>query len=287
MGRTGNRARDGRRGAAEGVRVTGRRGTGLVVSVPHHGAWVPDHIVEQLGVSVRRALPGLDEFSLDLSRAAEAWGAVVVNAVSRLAIDVNRSGSVSRIDLGDEPDHEQDRLVRLYTPDGLPLWRRRVGQPYMTRGELEDRLGRYHEPYHRALAEALEEAPATRVLVDLHSVSWPAFDAVLGDFRGRSAGSALCEGRLVPFLRERGLAVGYAGPRDVDPTGRPVPYDAVRYSGGFITARYGDPAGGQYAIQLEVSRQACSHRFEAMRTALGEFFQFLAQQIAASPNLPA
>ncbi len=267
-------------------RITGRRGTGLVVSVPHHGEWVPERIAGQLGMSVERARPPLDEFSLDLARSAEPWGTVVVNPVSRLVIDVNRSGSVSQIDVEDGHDNERDRLVRLYTADGLPLWRRSVGQPYMTRLELETRVRGYHEPFHRALDEALEQAPGPRVLVDVHSVSWPAFDVVLGDFRGRSAGAPLCEGRLVPFLQERGLKVGYAGPRDVDATGRPVPYDAVRYSGGFITARYGSPAAGQYALQLEVSRQTCSHRFDAVRQALGEFFQFLSQQVTAGASAP-
>jgi len=262
-------------------RVTGQRGTGLVVSVPHHGELVPGPVAAQLGLSLERARPGLDEYSLDLARATEPWGAVVVNQVSRLVIDVNRSGSVSAIDLEDDRAHERDRLVRLYASDGLPLWRRRVGQPYMTRAELEKRIRLYHEPYHRALAAALAEAPAPRLLVDVHSVSWPAFDVVRGAFRGRSEGAALCEGRLAPFLRDRGLKVGYAGPRDVDGAGRPVAYDAVRYSGGFITARYGNPGAGQFAVQMEVSRQACAHRFEQVRAALGAFFQFLAREVAS------
>lgn len=252
-----------------------------MVSVPHHGEWIPPAVVEQLGVSVERARPEIDEFSLDLARAAEPWGTVVAARVARLVIDVNRSGSVSAIDLEDDRRHERDRLVRLYTRDGLPLWRRRVGEPYLSRRELEDRIRRYHEPYHRALAEALSAAPTPRVLVDVHSVSWPAFDAVLGDFRGRSAGAALCEGRLVPFLEARGLKVGYGGPRAADRTGRPVPYDAVRYSGGFITARYGDPAAGQYTFQVELSRQTCHRRFDEVRQAFGEFFQFLAAEVAA------
>jgi len=263
-----------------GPDIRGRAGTGLVVSVPHHGEWVPPAVVEQLGICVERALPDKDEFSLDLAHTAEPWGTVVVNPLSRLVIDVNRSGAVSAIDLEEDRAHERDCLVRRYTADGLPLWRRRVGEPYLSRRELEDRIRLYHEPYHRALGEALEAAPAPRVLVDVHSVSWPAFDVVLGDFRGRSAGAALCEGRLAPFLEERGFKVGYAGPREVDRTGRPAPYDAVRYSGGFITARYGDPAARQYAVQVEVSRQTCHHRFDEVRQAFGEFFRFLAQEVA-------
>ncbi|MFH1567209.1 MAG: N-formylglutamate amidohydrolase, partial [Gemmatimonadota bacterium] len=220
-----------------------------------------------------------DEFSLDLARAGEPWGTLVRARAARLVIDVNRSGTVSPIDLSDDPAHERDRLVRLYDAEGRPLWRTRPGQPYLGRPELEDRIRRYHEPFHRALAAALEAAPRPRVLVDVHSVSWPAFDVVLGDFRGRSAGAALCESRLQPLLEEHGLKVAYAGPRPMGRDGRPVAHDAVRYSGGFITARYGDPGRGQLALQVELSRQTCRLRFPEVRAACGALFGYLAEGI--------
>lgn len=255
------------------VEVAGVESGVLVVSVPHHGELVPQRVEAQLAIPVEEAREGVDEFSYELACLARPWGKVVKTNIARLVIDVNRSGTVSQLDLTDGAEDERDRLVRLYTRGGRPLWRASAGVREVA--ELEYRVREYHEPYHRALAEAMEGTP--RVLVDMHSVSWPSFDVVIGDFRGRSTGVGVCERGLKPFLEERGLTVGYAGPRDTDRFGRPVPHDAVRYSGGFITARYGDPANGRYAFQVEVSRETCRRRLGEVREAFSGFFGHLAE----------
>ena len=265
----------GESGWEQGVlEITGPESSSLVVSVPHHGEVIPQAVEEQLALPVAKAMEGVDEFSYELACLAAPWARIVKTNIARLVIDVNRSGTVSELDLTSGSQHERERLVRLHTSDGRPLWRSRLGEAPLTREELEKRICEYHQPYHDALEQAMDGSP--RVLVDMHSVTWPSFDVVLGDFRGRSAGSGVCENGLKPFLEARGLTVGYAGPRDVDRFGRPVPHDAVRYSGGYITARYGDPAAGRHAFQVEVSRETCRRRLGQVREVFGEFFRALA-----------
>jgi len=259
------------------LEITGLESGPLVVSVPHNGEMVPRAVEEQLALPVDEAREGADEFSYELACLAAPWAKIVKTNIARLVIDVNRSGTVSELDLSSDAQHERDRLVRLYTRDGRPLWGAPAG--VLEVAELEERIRDYHDPYHRALAEAMNGTP--RVLVDMHSVSWPSFDVIIGDFRGRSAGAGVCENRLKPFLEERGMKVAYAGPRDIDRFGRPVPHDAVRYSGGFITARYGDPAAGRYAFQVEVSRETCRRQLVKVRGAFAEFFEYLAEGMRA------
>ena len=264
----------GERGVRE---ITGPASSPLGVSVPHHGAVVPQSVGEQLALPVDGAAEGVDEFSYELACLAAPWAKIIKTNIARLVIDVNRSGTVSELDLTGGRQHERERLVRLYRSDGRPLWKPRLGEAPLARAELEKRIREYHQPYHDALAEAVSARPC--VLVDMHSVTWPSFDVVLGDFRGRSAGPAVCENHLKPFLEERGVTVGYAGPRDLDRSGRPVPHDAVRYSGGYITARYGNPAAGRYAFQVEVSRETCRRRLAQVREAFAELFRALAAPV--------
>jgi N-formylglutamate amidohydrolase len=55
----------------------------------------------------------------------------------------------------------------------------------------------------------------------------------------------------------------------------------VRQSGGFITGRYGDPDRGRYALQLEVSREACGRDLARMQGILSGFWAFAAGELIA------
>jgi hypothetical protein len=89
---------------------------------------------------------------------------------------------------------------------------------------------------------------------------------------------------LKPFFAAQGCRVGYAGPRAVDPQGRPVPAAAIRHSGGFITSQYGDPGRGQYAFQIEVNRAACRRDLPRMERIFRSFWSFLRTE-GAVPGL--
>jgi N-formylglutamate deformylase len=266
--------------------IKGKRNAPVVVSVPHNGIWIPGEIRRQLAVPVEGVQEKVDDYADALAEMAEPFAAVVKTNVSRAVVDLNRSGTVAELDLECDPERERERLVRLFDDEGQLLWKAPIGQPPITRRELERRIVQYHEPYHAALRRCLARSGAPRILVDMHSMSDPAFDLVIGDFRGRSTGGEICERRLKTFFFERGYRVGYAGPRNFDRQGRPAAAAAVRYSGGFITSRYGDPGNGQYAFQIEVNRVTYRQRFEKMRDDFGMFFDFLAEMIQGEDRFP-
>lgn len=255
--------------------IFGNRESSVVVSVPHNGACIPERIRAQLAIVVERAWERVDTYADELAFAMEEHATIIKADVARVVIDLNRSGTVSELDLTAETEHERDRLVRLYDDHGRDRWKAPVGEPYITREELECRIREYYDPYHAALQECLGRAKKPRVLVDMHSMSDPAFEIVIGDSRGQSTGVEICERRLKPFFVERGYRVGYAGPENVDRRGRPVARAAIRYSGGFITSRYGNPASGEYAFQIEVNREACRRNVERMREDFGVLGEFL------------
>jgi len=260
------------------VEVFGNPESRIVVSVPHSGTFIPEEIQEQLAISLEEAQGRVDTYTCELAGAAEVYATIVKANVSRTVIDVNRSGTIAELDLTTDAKDERDRLVRLYDGEGRPLWKKPLGRPYITREELEARIREYYDPYHQVLGECVERAGRPMFLVDMHSMSAPGFDMVIGDFRGRSAGVEICELEVKPFFEERGYRVGYAGPREVDRRGQPLSHAAIRYSGGFVTSRYGDPASGQHAFQIEVNREAWRRGFDQMELAFGEFFRFLYEE---------
>jgi N-formylglutamate amidohydrolase len=115
--------------------------------------------------------------------------------------------------------------------------------------EAGSRIETVHRPYHRMLAELLDEgrrAFGRVALVDWHSMPSAAtrsnrrgrgVDVVLGDRFGASCAPALTA------LVEREL--------------RKLGYEVARntpYAGGYTTEVYGAPAEGVHALQVEINR---------------------------------
>jgi N-formylglutamate deformylase len=112
--------------------------------------------------------------------------------------------------------------------------------------EAEDRIRRYWQPYHAALAALIAE---TRdefgfcLLIDCHSMpTHPAQagnppDFVLGDAHGTA-----CAPRATRLAEELLSGLGYRVRRN-DP-----------YAGGYVTRHYGRPREGVHALQVEVAR---------------------------------
>jgi len=128
--------------------------------------------------------------------------------------------------------------------DGRPLYARRIGQ-----AEAEDRLARAHKPYHAALDARMHAARdrwGEAVLVDWHSMPARATqgaggargaDVVLGDRHGAACSAALTR-RLRRAFESLGWRVALNQP----------------YAGGWTTQRWGRPAEGFHAIQIELNR---------------------------------
>ena len=124
------------------------------------------------------------------------------------------------------------------------------------------------------------------ILVDCHSMpssvrALPGGrrpDMVLGDRYGTSAGA-----RLVAIATGRLTRLGYDVARN-----KP-------YAGGYITERYGRPAIGQHAIQIEINRGLYADEriyrphagFEVLAERLAAFVAGFAEDVDADYGLPA
>lgn len=118
---------------------------------------------------------------------------------SRLLIDLNRG--------------EDDPTLVMKLSDGAIVPANRLVDPYRDAEEFQNRLTRFHQPYHRAVAGALQHLSArghVPVIISIHSftpawrgVQRPWHTGVLWD-RDHRVPEALFEG----FAREGGLTVG-------------------------------------------------------------------------------
>jgi N-formylglutamate amidohydrolase len=147
------------------------------------------------------------------------------------------------------PDYANTRSLRVAA--GLGAIPRVVGdtQPiYAGRIRVAEGLARiaaFHHPYHQRLAGLIERTRAQfglAILIDCHSMPSTlaeagALDVVLGDRFGASAAGWVVES-LESALVEQGYRVRRNKP----------------YAGGYITERYGAPAIGRHAVQIEVNR---------------------------------
>lgn len=229
-----------------------RRTTPLVFASPHSGRIYP----EDMGVSPTAAPLSLrraeDAFVDALFAAAPGHGAPLLCAsIARAYVDLNRDPA----DL--DPTMFQGRLRRAYNPrsprvqaglgvipriagDGCEIYTRKLDP-----SEADRRLSRIHAPYHARLQALMEESQAafgSAILIDCHSMPSCARgplapDVVIGDRFGSAAAAGLTF-RVEQILRRLGYRVARNAP----------------FAGGYVTERYGKPARGWHAIQIELSR---------------------------------
>jgi len=219
--------------------------------VPHAGLEVPDDVRRDLLVEdeVIRADADLEVNEL-WADAPVAGATLLVALLSRFVVDLNRSaGDVDSLSVPDHPTPLADARRGV-------VWRvstcgRQVLARPLTLRQLQDRISRFHEPYHQALRRTLgvlRDRHGHAILIDGHSM--PAVGrGEDGVSRRRRAdivpgcdGGATCSAALVDatcsFFRARGYSVAVDDP----------------YRGGYITRHYGRPDEGLHAIQIEVNR---------------------------------
>lgn len=174
---------------------------------------------------------------------------LLVSNTSRYVCDLNRAE-------GDVDSLAVEGGTARNSPHGL-VWRTTTeGRPALTgplsRAEYERRLELYHRPYHRALADLLEErrkAHGFAILLCGHTMP----------SRGRDghddAGTERAD--VVPGSRGRTSAAP-AVIDLVDRLGREAGFRVVHdepYRGGFSTGNYGRPNERVHAIQIELARR--------------------------------
>lgn len=212
--------------------------TPLLVSMPHTGVFVPEGLKRRL-TSAALTLPDTDWHLERLYDFLDELGASLLMAThSRYVVDLNRPTDNANL----YPGQDTTPLVPIDTFRKEPLYQ--AGEE-PREAEIADRVEKYWKPYHSQLTQELERlkrAHGYALLWDAHSIlsRVPRFFAGtlpelnLGTADGRSCGAGIGEA-----LMEK-----VAG------------YSAVlngRFKGGYITRRYGDPANGIHAVQLELS----------------------------------
>ena len=214
--------------------------TPLLISLPHGSTYIPSSISVRMTHAAKRT-PDTDWHVERLYDFAKDLGASMIAAThSRYVIDLNRDPS--GIQLYKNADNTE--LCPTTTFDHEPLY-----QPDKAPdgAEIAGRIDQYWRPYHTRLEEelaSLRERYGIAVLFDGHSIrsEVPRFytgripDLNLGSANGASAAPELTEKAFSTLLGQN--------------------YSAVwddRFTGGYITRRYGDPAAGIHALQLELT----------------------------------
>ncbi len=214
----------------------------LLVSVPHDGRNLPEHIGSAM-TPAGRALPDTDWHVAKLYDFARDLGAsVLVAAYSRYVVDLNRPP-------GDEslyPGQLTTGICPVETFAGEALYR---GAADVTDEQRERRVATYWRPYHDRLCACLDELRQRHgyaLLWDAHSISSRVPRLFDGELPVLNIGTN--DSRSCPPDVERAVA-------DV---ARHSPYSTVvneRFRGGYITRHYGNPDGGYYAVQLELAQR--------------------------------
>ena len=250
--------------------------SGVVFSSPHSGRVYFPEFVEASRLTAHALRASEDAFIDDLFRQAVDFGAPLISATApRAFIDVNRApGDLdpALID-GAEPRPANARVIAglgvvpRIVAEGVPIYDRRISL-----ADAQRRIARWHAPYHRRLSDLLIRARrrfGSAFLVDCHSMPSVAMgptrrgastaDVVLGDRFGASCDPGIVDRAEASFVRA-GFRVARNAP----------------FAGGYITERYGRPAAGVSALQIEIDRAiyldqssvAPSEGFEALRRAL-------------------
>lgn len=212
----------------------------LIVAFPHTGTDIPADIEPRL-ISPWLARKDADWWVHRLYDMAADLGATTVRTrLCRAVIDVNRDPSGASL----YPGQATTGLCPLTSFDGEPLYRDAQGP---AAADIAKRLQRWFEPYHAALrtqVRRLKNQHARLVLYDAHSI--------------RSRVPRLFEGEL-PNLNigtYRGASCDPALTRAIEAACRDPRFTRVtdgRFIGGWTTRRYGDPAQGVHAVQMELA----------------------------------
>jgi N-formylglutamate deformylase len=211
----------------------------LIVSMPHTGTYVPEWLAPRLSAAAR-PLPDTDWHLERLYDFLDELGASVLVAThSRYVVDLNRPPDNASL----YPGRDTTGIVPLDTFHNEPLYL--PGFP-PSEAEMAQRIETYWRPYHQQLQQALAGAKARHghaLLWEAHSIAseLPRFfkgnlpDLNFGTADGKSCAPGIGEALLKSV---KGYAAVLNG----------------RFKGGYITRRYGDPANGVHAVQLELSQ---------------------------------
>lgn len=228
----------------------------LLISIPHRGTQIPCALADEMTPIAKRT-EDCDWHLEKLYAFARSLGASILTpAYARYVIDLNRPPDDASL----YPGRDTTGLCPIDTFDKASLYKP-GHEP--SREQIDARRAMYWQPYHDALAgeiDALRHAHGRVLLWEAHSIRSVVprfFDGRLPDFNFGTADGA----SAAPGLAEH-LA------RIVERDGRYSTVANGRFKGGYITRRYGSPAQGVHAVQLELTQ--CSYMEETPPFAYDE-----------------
>jgi N-formylglutamate deformylase len=226
-----------------------RQGTRpLLISMPHVGTHVPPALAARFTDEARH-VPDTDWHLERLYGFADELGASVLVAThSRYVIDLNRPPDGASL----YPGQSVTGLCPVDTFDDTPVYASSDDLP--NDEEVAARRDAIWRPYHQQLQaelDRLKAAHGTIALWDAHSIRsvLPRFfegklpDLNLGTGKGTSCDPALAA-TLLDIAKSAESATGHTGVLN------------GRFTGGYITRQYGNPAGGVHAVQLEMTQSS-------------------------------
>ncbi len=219
----------------------------LLVSFPHDGTEIPAEIAAHM-TPAALARPDTDWHVARLyDFVAELGASTLQPRMSRYVVDLNRDPSGTAL----YPGADNTGLVPTSTFE-----RESIYQPGREpdAAEIAERVERWFLPYHAALEleiGRLLDTFGVAVLFDAHSIRSEVprfFDGVLPDLNlGTASGESADDALAARAFHVLSSAKGYSAVRD------------ARFKGGFITRRYGQPASGVHALQLELAQKNYMH----------------------------
>jgi N-formylglutamate deformylase len=265
---------------------TFRRGHApLLVSMPHVGTHVPDHIAAGMTDAALK-LPDTDWHLERLYDFLDELGASVIAAThSRYVIDLNRPTDNANL----YPGQDTTGLCPVDTFSKEPVYR---DGKVPNDAEIERRIHAYYMPYHMRVEEELErirDAHGIAMLWDAHSICSVVprfFEGRLPDFNIGTASGTSCDSQL--------------GERLLQAAQEATGYSAVlngRFKGGHITRFYGQPQQNIHAVQLELAEatymeEAHPYRFDEtlanrVRPVLRRFIELMLDHARTHATTPA
>lgn len=222
-----------------------RQGTRpLLISMPHVGTHVPPALAARFTDEARQ-VPDTDWHLERLYGFADELGASVLVAThSRYVIDLNRPPDGASL----YPGQSVTGLCPVDTFDNTPLYE---AGDVPDDNEIAARRDAIWHPYHAKLAEELARIQSQHgiaALWDAHSIRSVLprfFDGKLPDLNLGTAKGESCDPALAQTLR--GIAENAPG------------YTGVlngRFTGGYITRHYGQPAQNVHTVQLEMTQSS-------------------------------
>lgn len=233
----------------------------VVFDSPHSGRNYPDDFDYTCDFDALTRAE--DNYVEEFFTCAPQYGATFLHALfPRTYIDVNRAKNDIDPDLLDGEwckdtmlptprSHAGIGLIRRLVKPGIPLYSRKLKLT-----EINERIEKYYEPYHKLLSERLEELhynfgqvwhvnchsmPSQKnrsrsLRGTIHFLSEQP-DFVLGDRDGTSCNADFTRA-IRAFLKDMGYKVAINNP----------------YRGVEIVRRYGAPTTGRHSLQLEINK---------------------------------